>query len=74
MVEKYKEELLKEMEENPELEIDIDKMVSDYKKQLLERLAELEEEDKKSVMNVKKIEFEIADKLNPKLEELLQKK
>lgn len=73
MVEKYKQKLLKEMEDNPELDLDIDKMVADYKKGLLERLAELNEEDKKSLINVKRLEFEIADKLNTKLEEVLQK-
>jgi hypothetical protein len=73
MVEKYKAKLLKEMEDNPELDLDIDKMVAAYKKDLLERLAELEDEDKKSVLNVKKMEFEIIDKINPNLEELLQK-
>ena len=72
MVEKYKQELLKEMEENPELELDIDKMVNDYKKQLLERLAELDDDKDKSVLNVNRMEFEMARKLKPQLEELLQ--
>jgi len=72
MVEKYKEELLKEMEENPELDLDIEKMVSEYRKQLLERLSELEDEGDKSVLNVNRMEFEMARKLKPQLEELLQ--
>jgi len=72
MVEKYKAELLKELEENPELELDIDKMVNDYRKQLLERLAELEDEENKSVLNINRMEFEMASKLKPQLEELLQ--
>ena len=72
MVEKYKAELLKELEENPELELDIDKMVNDYRKQLLERLSELEDEEDKSVLNINRMEFEISRKLKPQLEELLQ--
>lgn len=72
MVQKYKDKLLKEMEENPELDLDIDKMVAEYKKQLLERLAELEDEEDKSVLNINRVEFDIVNKLNPKLEDILQ--
>lgn len=74
MLEKYKEELLKEMEKNPELELDIDKMVSDYKKELLERFRELEDDkDKpKTLLSSSRIAFEIADKLKPKLEDILK--
>lgn len=72
MVQKYKDKLLKEMEENPELDLDIDKMVAEYKKQLLERLAELDDDEKKSVLNVNRMEFEISQKLGSRLEDLLQ--
>jgi hypothetical protein len=72
MVEKYKAELLKEMEKNPDLNLDIEKMVSDYRKQLLERLAQLEDEGEKSTLNIHRMEMEILSKFDVNLEKLLQ--
>lgn len=49
LVEEYREKLLKEKEKNPEIPMDINKMVSDYKKQLIEEMMEAQkaEEEKK---------------------------
>jgi len=70
MVEEYKDKLLKEMEENPDLDLDIEQMVNDYRKMLLERLAELEKE-KKSTLNIHKLESDMSSKQNVKLEDIL---
>jgi hypothetical protein len=50
LVEEYREKLLKEKEKNPEIPMDINKMVSDFKKQLIEEMMEAQkaEEEKKS--------------------------
>jgi len=49
LVEEYREKLLKEKEKNPEIPMDINKMVSDFKKQLIEEMMEAQkaEEEKK---------------------------
>ncbi|HEX5330316.1 hypothetical protein [Sulfuricurvum sp.] len=49
LVEEYRAKLLKEKEKNPEIPMDINKMVSDYKKQLIEEMMEAQkaEEEKK---------------------------
>lgn len=58
-------------ETNPDL--DIDKMLSDFRKSLMERLAELEEEKgERSPLNLNKLEFEVVSSLDIKLEDLLQ--
>lgn len=48
LVEEYRAKLLKEKEKNPEIPMDINKMVSDFKKQLIEELMEAQkaEEEK----------------------------
>ncbi len=48
LVEEYRAKLLKEKEKNPEIPMDINKMVSDYKKQLIEEMMEAQkaEEEK----------------------------
>ena len=50
LVEEYREKLLKEKEKNPQIPMDINKMVSDFKKQLIEEMMEAQkaEEEKKS--------------------------
>lgn len=40
LVEEYREKLLKEKEKNPQIPMDINKMVSDFKKQLIEEMME----------------------------------
>jgi len=72
MVEKFKEKLLKQQEENPDIDLDIEKLVSEYRKELMQRLAELEDENEKSPVNIKQVEFEVIKNLTPKLEDLLQ--
>ena len=48
LVEEYREKLLKEKEKNPQIPMDINKMVSDYKKQLIEEMMEAQKaEDEK---------------------------
>ncbi|MDY0232809.1 MAG: hypothetical protein RBS11_02135 [Sulfurimonas sp.] len=73
MLEEYKKKLEKELEDNPDAKLDIEQMLSDYKKQLLERFRELEDDkgDSKTLMSSSRIAFEIADKLKPKLEDIL---
>lgn len=48
LVEEYREKLLKEKEKNPEIPMDINKMVSDFKKRLIEEMIEAQkaEEEK----------------------------
>jgi hypothetical protein len=48
LVEEYREKLLKEKEKNPEIPMDINKMVSNFKKQLIEEMIEAQkaEEEK----------------------------
>jgi DNA-binding transcriptional MerR regulator len=72
MVEEYRDKLLEEMKNNPELDIDIEEMVSSYKKELLERLSDLEDSNEKSPINIKNLEFTVANNLSTKLEDLLQ--
>jgi GTPase involved in cell partitioning and DNA repair len=50
LVEEYREKLLKEKEKHPEIPMDINKMVSDFKKRLIEEMMEAQkaEEEKKS--------------------------
>ena len=50
LVEEYRAKLLKEQEKNPQIPMDINKMVSDFKKQLIEEMMEAQkaEEEKKS--------------------------
>ncbi len=69
MVEEYRRELEKMLEENPEM--DIEKMVSDFKKDLLEKLALLEEEEGKSPIHLSRIEFEVHRDLQVQLEDIL---
>lgn len=48
LVEEYRAKLLKEKEKNPEIPMDINKMVNDYKKQLIEEMMEAQKaEDEK---------------------------
>lgn len=74
MVEKYKEELLKNLGENPTPEelAGVEKMVEDYRKKLLEQLAEINDKDKNSSLNINRLEFEMLSKLDSKLEEVLK--
>lgn len=53
MVEEYRQKLLKEQAENPDKPMDINQMVSDFRKQLLEELMEAQktEEENKSAEN-----------------------
>lgn len=53
MVEEYRQKLLKEKAENPDKPMDINQMVSDFRKQLLEELMEAQktEEENKSADN-----------------------
>lgn len=50
LIEEYRAKLLKEQEKNPQIPMDINKMVSDFKKQLIEEMMEAQkaEEEKKS--------------------------
>ena len=74
MLEEYKKKLEKELEDNPDAKLDIEQMLSDYKKQLLERFRELEDDkgDSKTLLSSSRIAFEMADKLKPKLEDILK--
>ena len=69
LVEEYRKELEEMLKENPDL--DIDKMLSDFKKSLMERLAELEEENERSPLNINKLAFEVTSKFDTKLEDIL---
>ncbi|MCK9491240.1 MAG: hypothetical protein M0Q24_04060 [Sulfurimonas sp.] len=73
MLEEYKKKLEKELEDNPDSKMDIDQMLNEYKKQLLERFRELEDDkgDSKTILSTSRMAFEIADKLKPKLEDIL---
>ena len=73
MLEEYKQKLEKELEDNPDSTMDIEQMLNDYKKQLLERFRELEDDngDSKTLLSSSRITFEMADKLKPKLEDIL---
>jgi hypothetical protein len=52
LVEAYRQKLLKEKEENPDKPMDINQMVSDFKKQLLEELMEAQKtEEKKPIQS-----------------------
>ena len=75
MVEKYKKELLENLGENPTPEelAEVEKMVDDYRKKLLEQLSELNDKNKNSPLNINRIEFEMLNKLDFKLEEVLSK-
>ncbi|MCK9372557.1 MAG: hypothetical protein M0P91_05120 [Sulfuricurvum sp.] len=46
LVEEYRAKLLKEKEKNPEIPMDINKMVNDYKKKLIEEMMEAQKEEK----------------------------
>jgi GTPase involved in cell partitioning and DNA repair len=46
LVEEYREKLLKEKEKHPEIPMDINKMVSDFKKQLIEEMMEAQKAEK----------------------------
>lgn len=74
MLEEYRKKLEKELEDNPDSTMDIEQMVNEYKKQLLERFRELEDEkdDSKTLLSSSRIAFEIADRLKPKLEDILK--
>jgi DNA-binding transcriptional MerR regulator len=74
MVEKYREDLLKNLGENPSPEelAEIEKMVEDYRKKLLEQLAEINDKNKNSSLNIKRLEFEMINKIDSRLEEVLQ--
>ena len=73
MLDEYKKKLEKELEDNPDSTMDIAQMLNDYKKQLLERFRELEDDngDSKTLLSSSHIAFEMADKLKPKLEDIL---
>ncbi|MCW8837711.1 MAG: hypothetical protein OQJ77_03945 [Thiovulaceae bacterium] len=76
MVEKYKQELMKNLGENPTPQeiAEVDKLVEDYRKQLLEQLTELSDTDKNSPLNISRLEFEIMNNLDATLEEALKYK
>ena len=76
MVEKYKQELIDNLGENPTPEelVQIDDMVEDYRKLLLEQLMELSDSDKNSPLNISRLEFEIMNNLDATLEEALKYK
>lgn len=46
LVEEYRQKLLKEKERNPQIPMDINKMVSDFKKQLIEELMEAQKAER----------------------------
>jgi len=73
MLEKYKQKLAKELEDNPDSTMDMEQMLNDYRKQLLERFRELEDDnsDSKTLLSSNRMAFEMADKLKPKLENIL---
>ncbi len=76
MVEKYKEELMKNLGEDPtpkEL-AQISDMVEEYRKQLLEQLTELGDSDKSSPLNISRLEHQIMNNLDHTLEEALKYK
>lgn len=59
LVEEYREKLLKEKEKNPQIPMDINKMVSDFKKRLIEEMMEAqkaEQEKQKQEQKAKTIE------------------
>jgi len=74
MVEKYKQELLKNLGENPTPEqlAEVEKLVEDYRKELLKQLAELNDKDKNSPTNINRLEFEFINQLDTKLEDALK--
>lgn len=48
LVEEYRQKLLKEQAENPDIPMDINQMVSDFKKQLLEQMMEAQKADQEN--------------------------
>lgn len=48
LVEEYRQKLLKEKEQNPEKPMDIDQMVSDFRKQLLKEMMEAQKADQEN--------------------------
>ena len=56
LVDEYREKLEKKLEENPNSKIDIDEMVSNFKKDLLQSLKELNEDSKNAIKSVKTLQ------------------
>ena len=48
LIEEYRQKLLKEQADNPDIPMDINQMVSDFKKQLLEEMMEAQKADQKN--------------------------
>jgi len=76
MVEKYRQELLKNLGENPTPEelAEVEKLVEDYRKKLLEQLAELNDDDKNSAFNINRLEFEVMNSDKTTLKDVLSSK
>jgi hypothetical protein len=53
LVEEYREKLLKEQEANPEIKMDIAKMVSDFKKKLIEDMMEIQKAEQEQKASAK---------------------
>lgn len=74
MVEKYRQELLKNLGEDPTPDelAEVEKLVEEFRKNLLEQLSELNDENKNSPFNIGRLEFEITNNMDSKLEDILE--
>ena len=69
LIEKYRAELEKFAEENPDVKMDIDQMVNDYRKQLMEQFMTAQDEKKAQMLNpnraVSKMILQMSEKSSP---------
>lgn len=63
MVEEYRTRLLKQQEDNPTIPMDIDKMVSDFRKELLKEIAEAQKADQKNTTGSQSVAMSTSDVL-----------
>ncbi|MDD2837777.1 hypothetical protein [Sulfuricurvum sp.] len=63
IVEEYRDKLLKQQEENPNIPMDIDKMVSDFRKELLKEIAEAQKSDQKNTSGSQSVAMSTSDVL-----------
>jgi hypothetical protein len=63
LVEKYRQKLLKEKEAHPDKPMDIDTMVSDFKKQLLKEIEEAQKAEQKLKDNTQSVPLSTSDVL-----------
>ena len=72
LVEKFRDNLLKELQKNPDASMDVEKLVNDYRKELIKKLEELEKDKKKSPLNIETMKSDLLQTMSTKLEDVLQ--